>query len=112
MRGTVAYVPQEAYVRNESLRANILFDAPCDEARYTPCPCSRWALPLSLSKTKAGRAGLLLWGASLSRPSVLVVTASEIKAKNGPFWAPKRLNFGPTPAQVVQWARSHHILSI
>ncbi|KAI6045165.1 hypothetical protein EDC04DRAFT_2638851 [Pisolithus marmoratus] len=34
-KGGVAYAPQESWVQNETIRDNILFGAPYDEARYT-----------------------------------------------------------------------------
>ncbi|XP_071985544.1 ATP-binding cassette sub-family C member 2-like [Engystomops pustulosus] len=34
IKGSVAYVPQQAWIQNASLRDNILFGAPLDEARY------------------------------------------------------------------------------
>ena len=33
-QGSVAYVPQEAWVRNKTLQNNILFEKPMMEARY------------------------------------------------------------------------------
>ena len=34
LRGTVAYVPQQAWIFNATVRENILFGQPFDQARY------------------------------------------------------------------------------
>jgi ABC-type multidrug transport system fused ATPase/permease subunit len=75
MAGTVAYVPQEAWIQNATLRENILFSLPCEPERYQEvleaCALSRdLAILPAGDMTEIGEKGINLSGGQKQRVSL------------------------------------------
>jgi ATP-binding cassette subfamily C (CFTR/MRP) protein 1 len=73
--GRVAYCPQTAWISNNTLRENILFGAPFDEARYwaaleTACLLPDLALLADGDLTEIGERGINLSGGQKQRVNI------------------------------------------
>ncbi|KAK7134168.1 hypothetical protein R3I93_017543 [Phoxinus phoxinus] len=82
IRGSVAYVPQQAWIQNASLRDNILFGRPYEEQRYR-CVLEACALTPDLEvlpggdQTEIGEKGINLSGGQRQRVSLARALYSE-----------------------------------
>ncbi|XP_029465938.1 canalicular multispecific organic anion transporter 1 [Rhinatrema bivittatum] len=82
IKGSVAYVPQQAWIQNDTLQANILFGSQLDEVRYQKVLESCALLPdLELlpggDKTEIGEKGINLSGGQKQRVSLARAVYSE-----------------------------------
>ncbi|KAI0052512.1 hypothetical protein FA95DRAFT_1675194 [Auriscalpium vulgare] len=84
-KGGVAYAAQESWVQNETIRDNILFGAPYDEARYEKvvhqCGLKRdFSLFEAGDKTEVGEKGLTLSGGQKARVTLAraIYSSAEI----------------------------------
>ena len=74
INGSIAYVSQESWIRNDTVRGNILFDLPFDEARYTEvldAACLKHDLSIlpQGDLTEIGERGINLSGGQRARVS-------------------------------------------
>jgi ABC-type multidrug transport system fused ATPase/permease subunit len=91
--GGVAYAAQESWVQNETIRDNILFGAPLDQARYDAvveqCGLARdLTLFEAGDMTEVGEKGLTLSGGQKARITLAraVYSSAECVARRGGRW--------------------------
>jgi ABC-type multidrug transport system fused ATPase/permease subunit len=82
VRGTIAYVPQEPWIMNGSLRQNILLDQPFDEAKYLSAVAVSQLIPDlreldSSDQTEIGERGVNLSGGQKQRVALARAVYSD-----------------------------------
>lgn len=83
VQGSIAYVPQQAWIYNATVRENILFGEPFDEARYrnavyVSCLQTDFAQMAAGDMTEIGEQGVNLSGGQKQRISIARVIQAAI----------------------------------